>query len=147
MTVYNPFKKEFWTWENLSDKEQREYDQAVAKEDKALKAEVKAYNKQKDRERAEVISDKLQTKIGVKKYAPGEIPEWKICQKCNSTNVKLVSRSRNAMYMWIAGMLLFLVGLVIWPLLIPAALLILFCWVPYVLPKQKKCRDCTNTYY
>lgn len=115
--------------------------------DKEMRKRVKEYERQKDRERAELISDKLQNKLGVKKLAPGETPDWKHCPKCNGTNVKLVSRSRNAMYMWVSAILLTLVGLIIWPLLIPAVLLMLFCWVPYVLPRQKKCRDCTHSWF
>ena len=115
--------------------------------DKEMRKKVKEYERQKDRERAEQISDKLQNKLGVKNLEPGETPDWKRCPKCNGTNVKLVSRSRNAMYMWASSILLTLVGLIIWPLLIPAVLLMLFCWVPYVLPRQKKCRDCTNSWF
>lgn len=147
ITEYNPFKKEFWTWGNLSDKEQREYDKKLAEENKEVKAKVKAYENQKDRERAEEISDKLQTKLGVKTLARGEVPDWKTCPKCNGKNVKLISRSRNVMYLWGAGILMILIGLIIWPLLIPGVLFILLCWVPLVLPKQKKCRDCTNAWY
>lgn len=147
MAEYNPFKKEFWTWDNLSDKEQREYDKRVAKENKELKATVKEYEKQKDWERAEQISDKLQNKLGVKKLAPGETPDWKHCPKCNGMNVKLVKRTTMMMYLWAAGILMLLIGIIIWPLLIPGGLAILLSPLPLFLPRQKKCRDCTNTWY
>lgn len=115
--------------------------------DKEMRKKVREYDKQKDKERAEQISNKLQSAFGTKKLEPGETPEWKHCDKCNGTNVKLISRSRSVMYLWGSAVLLTLIGLIIWPLLIPAVLLMLVSWVPFVLPRMKKCRDCTHSWY
>lgn len=118
MAEYNPFKKEFWTMDNLSNKEAR------------------IHNRKK-----------LDEKFAAREQKAQEMPDWKTCPKCHGTNVKLIKRTTMMFYFWAGGILMLLVGIILWPLLIPGVLAIFASPLFLFMPRQKKCRDCTHTYY